>query len=217
MPAPPAQHASLPAPPLTAPPPSHPRQPCTTTHHRLEALPAPRYVLFTADDDPTTGTSWCPDCVRAVPAVRRTLAECGASLLEVGVGQRGDWKGNAAHPCRRAARAGAGGRQVAGRGLDGVGRRGLCRPVRGGNLRVALHTPQGLPRALSSAAPPPPPRPLRCWHRTDARFRVGGVPTLAHWPGGGGAATKMGPELEAAGSPAEAVALVAKFVADTSK
>lgn len=68
--------------------------------HRLEQLPAPRYVLFTADPDPATGVSWCPDCVRSVPAVRRTMESEGAALLEVGVGQRADWKGNAAHPCR---------------------------------------------------------------------------------------------------------------------
>jgi hypothetical protein len=38
--------------------------------------------------------------VRALPAVRRTMEAQGAALLEVGVGQRADWKGNAAHPCR---------------------------------------------------------------------------------------------------------------------
>lgn len=57
-------------------------------------------MLFTADPDPATGVSWCPDCVRSVPAVRRTMESEGAALLEVGVGQRADWKGNAAHPCR---------------------------------------------------------------------------------------------------------------------
>lgn len=71
-----------------------------TRAHRLAALPAPRYIVFTADPDPATGLPWCPDCVRAVPAVRRTMEAQGASLLEVGVGQRADWKGNAEHPCR---------------------------------------------------------------------------------------------------------------------
>jgi hypothetical protein len=46
---------------------------------------------------------------------------------------------------------------------------------------------------------------------------VGGIPTLVHWrgAGGGGAGAKMGPELEDAASPQEAVALVAKFIMDT--
>ncbi|GBF91444.1 hypothetical protein Rsub_04184 [Raphidocelis subcapitata] len=119
---------------------------------KLDALPAPRYVLFNADADPATGLPWCPDCVRACPAVKRTMADRGASLLEVGVGQRSDWKGNAAHPCR-----------------------------------------------------------------VDPRFKVGGVPTLVHWRGGGsGAGAKMGLELEDAASPQEAVGLVAKFIAETS-
>ncbi|KXZ56963.1 hypothetical protein GPECTOR_1g87 [Gonium pectorale] len=49
----------------------------------LQKKPTPRYVLFTADDDPTTGLPWCPDCVRAVPAVRAAAARSGAALLEV--------------------------------------------------------------------------------------------------------------------------------------
>jgi hypothetical protein len=55
--------------------------------------------VFVADPDPATGVSWCPDCVRSVPAVRRTLAERGASLLEVLVGARAVWK-DTAHPLR---------------------------------------------------------------------------------------------------------------------
>lgn len=119
---------------------------------KLERLPAPRYIVFTADPDPATGLAWCPDCVRALPAVRRTMEDRGASLLEVGVGQRADWKGNASHPCR-----------------------------------------------------------------VDPRFLVGGVPTLVHWKGAGEAGEKLGSELEAASSPQEAVALVAKFIIDTTE
>jgi hypothetical protein len=74
---------------------------------RLDKLPAPRYVVFTADPDPVTGVPWCPDCVLSVPAVRRVLEDRGAALLEVGVGQRSDWKGNAVHPCRHAGSGGS--------------------------------------------------------------------------------------------------------------
>ena len=41
---------------------------------RTLALPGPHYVLFTAVDDPATGVSWCPDCVRCCPAVKAAMA-----------------------------------------------------------------------------------------------------------------------------------------------
>lgn len=66
---------------------------------RLLALPGPHYVLFLADDDPATGVSWCPDCVRCGPAVKRVCADKNASLLEVLVGQRPVWK-DPEHPLR---------------------------------------------------------------------------------------------------------------------
>lgn len=66
---------------------------------RLLELPGPHYVLFTADPDPTTGVSWCPDCVRCSPAVKNVMADKKASLLEVLVGQRPVWK-DPQHPLR---------------------------------------------------------------------------------------------------------------------
>ena len=45
--------------------------------------PAPKAVLFTSDTDAASGVPWCPDCARAVPAVRRAIAATGGSLLEV--------------------------------------------------------------------------------------------------------------------------------------
>lgn len=56
-------------------------------------------MLFTADPDPTTGVSWCPDCVRCSPAVKNVMADKKASLLEVLVGQRPVWK-DPQHPLR---------------------------------------------------------------------------------------------------------------------
>lgn len=67
---------------------------------RLQQLPGPHYVLFTADPDPATGVSWCPDCVRCSPAVKRVMSEKKASLLEALVGQRSVWK-DPQHPLRR--------------------------------------------------------------------------------------------------------------------
>jgi hypothetical protein len=55
--------------------------------------------VFLADNSPATGVSWCPDCVRCGPAVKRVCAEQGASLLEVLVGQREVWK-DPQHPLR---------------------------------------------------------------------------------------------------------------------
>jgi hypothetical protein len=59
---------------------------------------APRYVIFTSDS--IDGRYWCPDCVGAVPAVKRAAERAGVPLLEVGVGDRAAWRGNAAHPLR---------------------------------------------------------------------------------------------------------------------
>ncbi|CAH8269082.1 unnamed protein product [Arabidopsis lyrata] len=33
------------------------------------------FILFLADNDPTTGQSWCPDCVRVEPVIYKTLEE----------------------------------------------------------------------------------------------------------------------------------------------
>lgn len=66
---------------------------------RLLQLPGPHYVLFMADPDPSTGVSWCPDCVRCGPAVKNVMADKKASLLEVLVGQRAVWK-DPEHPLR---------------------------------------------------------------------------------------------------------------------
>jgi hypothetical protein len=143
-----------------------------------------------------TGLPWCPDCVLSVPAIRRALEDRGAALLEVGVGQRADWKGNAAHPCR------------CGEGCLGAMARAQSRQaaVASGAAAVASRQPHGCQFTL-------PPSPLP---RTDPRFKVTGVPTLVHWLGGGRAGAKLGPELEAAKSPQEAVALVGKFLLDTA-
>jgi len=113
------------------------------------AKPAPHFLIFTSDrDDPSTAGAayWCPDCVTSLPAVRRAAEKKGASLLEVGVGGRAAWRGNAAHAFR------------------------------------------GAPLSLT------------------------GVPTLVRLSSDGATvAARLGPELEAAGSPEEAERLAAAF------
>jgi hypothetical protein len=65
------------------------------------AKPAPHFVVFTSDRD-SDNNYWCPDCVTALPAVLRAAETAGASLLEVGVGGRAAWRGNAVHAFRQA-------------------------------------------------------------------------------------------------------------------
>ena len=45
------------------------------------------------------GEPWCPDVRRALPVVRKLVAERNGTLLEVCVGQRQDWK-DQEHPFR---------------------------------------------------------------------------------------------------------------------
>ncbi|KAG2482321.1 hypothetical protein HYH03_018743 [Edaphochlamys debaryana] len=75
----------------------------------LQASEGPHYILFTADDDPSTGLPWCPDCVKAVPPIQEVAAQHRGTLLELSVGPRSAWKGNAEHPFRTAPQLKVGG------------------------------------------------------------------------------------------------------------
>ena len=59
------------------------------------------FVLVEGAHDPSTGLSWCGDCVTADPILERVLSEEKAcvSLIRAPV-QRAAYKGNAAHPYR---------------------------------------------------------------------------------------------------------------------
>jgi thiol-disulfide isomerase/thioredoxin len=106
---------------------------------------APRFVIFTSDL--VDGRYWCPDCVTTVPAVKKAAQKAGVPLLEIGVGDRAAWRGNAAHPLRA-----------------------LC--------------------------------------------GLSGVPTLVRLTAEGNeVAARLGPELEAAGTPEEAERLAGEFFA----
>lgn len=45
-------------------------------------------MVFSSDLDVGTGLPWCPDCVRAVLAIKDAVTAKGGSLLEVQVGQQ---------------------------------------------------------------------------------------------------------------------------------
>jgi thiol-disulfide isomerase/thioredoxin len=59
------------------------------------------FILFLADNDPTTGQSWCPDCVRAEPVIYKTLEEFPeeVKLIRAYAGDRPTWR-TPAHPWR---------------------------------------------------------------------------------------------------------------------
>ncbi|XP_010481939.1 PREDICTED: thioredoxin-like protein Clot [Camelina sativa] len=59
------------------------------------------FILFLADDEPTTGRSWCPDCVRAEPVIFKTLEEFPeeVNLIRAYAGDRPTWR-TPAHPWR---------------------------------------------------------------------------------------------------------------------
>uniref|UniRef100_A0A0C9SB29 Thioredoxin-like protein Clot n=1 Tax=Wollemia nobilis TaxID=56998 RepID=A0A0C9SB29_9CONI len=58
-------------------------------------------LLFLADKDPSSGLSWCPDCVRAEPVIYKTLEKSGknVTLLRGFAGDRPTWR-NPSHPWR---------------------------------------------------------------------------------------------------------------------
>ncbi|KAK7334778.1 hypothetical protein VNO80_26541 [Phaseolus coccineus] len=58
-------------------------------------------ILFLADKDPATSLSWCPDCVRAEPAIYKKLEASSddIALLRAYVGDRPTWR-NPQHPWR---------------------------------------------------------------------------------------------------------------------
>jgi hypothetical protein len=58
--------------------------------------------LFFGSEDPTTGESWCPDCVIADPVLRRACTGLRPDLVlyECPVGVRSAWKNQPEHPFR---------------------------------------------------------------------------------------------------------------------
>jgi len=58
--------------------------------------------LFFGSEDPTTGASWCPDCVIADPILRRVCTTLRPDLVlyECPVGLRSAWKNQPQHPYR---------------------------------------------------------------------------------------------------------------------
>ncbi|RKP08520.1 hypothetical protein THASP1DRAFT_29675 [Thamnocephalis sphaerospora] len=63
----------------------------------LAPAPASVFVLFFGTEDETTQQSWCPDCVRADPKVRATLAALPDAVLVACPIDRTPWK-DAEHP-----------------------------------------------------------------------------------------------------------------------
>ncbi|KAF4360637.1 thioredoxin-like protein Clot [Cannabis sativa] len=62
---------------------------------------SPKFILFLADNDPSTSLSWCPDCVRAEPVIYKKLEATSNDvvLLRAYVGDRPTWR-TPLHPWR---------------------------------------------------------------------------------------------------------------------
>ncbi|CAD5111168.1 DgyrCDS504 [Dimorphilus gyrociliatus] len=52
------------------------------------------FALFSGATDPSTGVSWCPDCVTAVPVVEKCMTKApeGSVYIYCSVGDRSFWK-----------------------------------------------------------------------------------------------------------------------------
>lgn len=59
------------------------------------------YILFFAAEDPSTGKSWCPDCVRAKPLIDSALAkQTESTVLLLANVEKSSYRGNAEYPYR---------------------------------------------------------------------------------------------------------------------
>ena len=68
----------------------------------MEKLDGTLVILFSGSKDPSTGKSWCPDCVTAEPIVTSALDEAmkenkNINYLYVAVGERNYWKSQDCH------------------------------------------------------------------------------------------------------------------------
>ena len=55
-------------------------------------LSKPIVLYFFGTEDPTTRLSWCPDCVKIDPLIRKLAKDLQIELIEVPVGDRNSWK-----------------------------------------------------------------------------------------------------------------------------
>ncbi len=76
--------------------------PAEVEAHLAHAQDETALFLFFGSEDPTSGTSWCPDCVTADPVLRRacTTLRPELALYECPVGARSAWKNQPEHPFR---------------------------------------------------------------------------------------------------------------------
>ena len=58
-------------------------------------------ICFTGGVDPTSGESWCPDCVVAKPAMERIKAKTQLPFIMAILQGRNDWVGVSDHPYRK--------------------------------------------------------------------------------------------------------------------
>ncbi|KAJ3019193.1 UNVERIFIED_CONTAM: hypothetical protein HDU68_010793 [Siphonaria sp. JEL0065] len=67
----------------------------------LASAPGRVFVVVFASEDPTSGQSWCPDCVISDPLIRKAILKVpDSTLIEAPAGDRPTWK-NPDHPYRK--------------------------------------------------------------------------------------------------------------------
>ncbi|KAI8928949.1 hypothetical protein BC831DRAFT_446526 [Entophlyctis helioformis] len=61
----------------------------------LAAAPGRVFGLFFGTEEPSTGNSWCPDCVIADPLVRKAIGTvANSTLIEAPAGLRSEYRAN---------------------------------------------------------------------------------------------------------------------------
>lgn len=70
---------------------------CLRENTEVSKEPSNNFImLFVASDDPSTGQSWCPDCVQSKPVIDKVLEDFKfneqLTLVSVHVGNREEWK-----------------------------------------------------------------------------------------------------------------------------
>ncbi|ORZ29399.1 hypothetical protein BCR44DRAFT_46869 [Catenaria anguillulae PL171] len=59
----------------------------------VASAPGPVLVVFTGDEVPETGKSWCPDCANTLPLIRARVAKhANVTLVEALTGERSLWR-----------------------------------------------------------------------------------------------------------------------------
>jgi hypothetical protein len=60
-------------------------------------------AIITGANDPATGKSWCPDCVRAKPNLEQHVIANAKGKIIMAIVKREEWSGRSDHPYKQSA------------------------------------------------------------------------------------------------------------------